>query len=590
MTREVDVVQSLVDLADTLVADYDVVDLLTGLTDRCVHVLNASAAGVMLAAPSGDLRLVASSSEAMRVLELFELQAREGPCLDAYRTGERVAHEHLHAGSGRWPHFATVATEAGFNSAFALPLRLRETTIGALNLVNVRAMPMDEADVIVARAFADLATICVLQQRATSETQRVNEQLSHALHSRIVIEQAKGVVFERAGIDMSEAFAAAELRAQPQPPPHRRRAGRHRRHARPSSVDSNLVVAARTGHPSCDGRRGSLLVAAPDLGSAPDDSSGDFSVRGGVVMSSRLRLVGEDARDGARLRIGDLEEAISRLLDRHLSTAREWFPHEYVPWERAREVDRGADWDAGNSPLNEPARVALYVNLLTEDNLPYYTGALASAGGDGPWAEWTRRWTAEEGRHAIVMRDYVMVTNALDPVALERGRMQQVSTGAAPRFDNVADLLAYTSMQELATRISHRNTGALLGDRVGADVMNRVAADENLHFLFYRDLASAAIEIDPSTMVAAIDRTVRHFEMPGTGIADFPALARAMAASHVYDFAIHYEQVIVPIVLKHWKLEHIEGLDAEAEQARDRTLRYIARLQRAAQRIGERST
>jgi GAF domain len=144
MTREADVVQSLVDLADTLVADYDVVDVLTGLADRCVKVLGVSAAGVMLASPNGDLRLVASSSEAMRVVELFELQAQEGPCLDAFRTGERVQHENLHAGSGRWPRFSTVALEAGFQSAFALPLRLRDTTIGALNVFNVAQIPMDE--------------------------------------------------------------------------------------------------------------------------------------------------------------------------------------------------------------------------------------------------------------------------------------------------------------------------------------------------------------------------------------------------------------------------------------------------------------
>jgi GAF domain-containing protein len=207
MTREADVVQSLVDLADTLVADYDVVDLLTGLADRCVKVLGVSAAGVMLASPNGDLRLVASSSEAMRVVELFELQAQEGPCLDAFRTGERVEHEKLRAGSGRWPRFSTVALEAGFQSAFALPLRLRDTTIGALNVFNVAQTPMDEADALVARAFADLATISVLQTRAADETQRVNEQLTNALTSRVVIEQAKGVVFERAGIDMTEAFS-----------------------------------------------------------------------------------------------------------------------------------------------------------------------------------------------------------------------------------------------------------------------------------------------------------------------------------------------------------------------------------------------
>ena len=207
MTREADIIQSLVDMADTLVTDYDIVDLLTGLADRCVHLLGISAAGVMLASPRGDLRLAASSSEAMRVLELFELQAREGPCLDAFSTGERVAHENLRAGAGRWPRFATVAVEAGFQSAFALPLRLRDEIIGALNMVSVEQTPMNEADVLVARAFADLAAISVLQHRAASEHQTVNEQLTNALTSRVTIEQAKGVLFERAGIDMADAFA-----------------------------------------------------------------------------------------------------------------------------------------------------------------------------------------------------------------------------------------------------------------------------------------------------------------------------------------------------------------------------------------------
>src|SRR5205807_8235429 len=124
---------------------------------------------------------------------LFELQANEGPCLDAFRTGERVEHENLRAGTGRWPQFSTAALEAGFRSAFALPLRLREVTIGGLNLFSTEQAPMDERNVIVARAFADLATISVLQHRAATEAQRVNEQLNHALMSRIVIEQAKGV-------------------------------------------------------------------------------------------------------------------------------------------------------------------------------------------------------------------------------------------------------------------------------------------------------------------------------------------------------------------------------------------------------------
>ena len=206
MTRESDVVRSLVEMADTLVDDYDVVDLLTGLTDRCVSLLGVSAAGVMLASPSGGLSLVASSSEAMRLLELFELQAQEGPCQDAFRSGERVGQEDLRAGYGRWPLFSTHAVRAGFQSAVALPLRLRDVTLGALNLLSATRTPIEEADLVVARAFADLAALSILQHRASTEAQRLNEQLSAALTSRVVIEQAKGLISERAGIDLAEAF------------------------------------------------------------------------------------------------------------------------------------------------------------------------------------------------------------------------------------------------------------------------------------------------------------------------------------------------------------------------------------------------
>jgi hypothetical protein len=143
----------------------------------------------------------------MRLLELFELQAQEGPCLDAFRTGEPVGHENLQAGAGRWPSFSAAALRAGFASASALPLRLREVTLGALNLLGITRAPMDEADVIVARAFADLATLSIVQHRASAEANSLNEQLSGALTSRIVIEQAKGVISERTGVDLAEAFS-----------------------------------------------------------------------------------------------------------------------------------------------------------------------------------------------------------------------------------------------------------------------------------------------------------------------------------------------------------------------------------------------
>ncbi len=284
----------------------------------------------------------------------------------------------------------------------------------------------------------------------------------------------------------------------------------------------------------------------------------------------------------------DLEPVVEQLLERHLTTAKEWFPHELVPWSRGRDFVAGEEWDPNEISVSETARAALLVNLLTEDNLPYYFATLMSARPDGVWAEWTRRWTAEEGRHAIVIRDYLTVTRSIDPVALERGRMQQVSTGASPSFDAMADALVYTTLQELATRISHRNTGQLLEDPAGRAVMSRVAADENLHHLFYRDLATEAVSRHPSEMVMAMDRVVRSFAMPGTGIANFARYARLIADIGIYDFSVHYHQILVPIVLQRWDVEHLEGLTPEAEGAREQLLTYIERIGKAAARSDRR--
>jgi GAF domain-containing protein len=206
MLRESLLARTLVELADTLVDDFDVVDLLTLLADRCVETLDVAAAGIVLASPDGRLRVLASTSDAMRLLALFELQADEGPCLDCYRTGEPVAHEELTSARARWPRFAAEALAAGFHSVQALPLRLRGTTIGALNLFDADAAEPGPADAEVAQAFADVATIAILQHRAVREAQVVNEQLNRALNSRIVIEQAKGVLAEREGLDVQQAF------------------------------------------------------------------------------------------------------------------------------------------------------------------------------------------------------------------------------------------------------------------------------------------------------------------------------------------------------------------------------------------------
>lgn len=214
MPRETLLAETFVELADTLVADFDVVELLTVLGDRCVEVLDVGAAGIMLAAPEGDLRVMASSSEAMRVLELFELQAQEGPALDCYRTGLPVVNHDLRTANGRWPRFAAEALAAGFHSVHALPMRLRGTVIGALNLCHVDPGDMRPPDIAVAQALAAVATIAILQHRASREAQILNEQLNVALNSRVVIEQAKGMVAERLGLDMQQSFARLRAHAR----------------------------------------------------------------------------------------------------------------------------------------------------------------------------------------------------------------------------------------------------------------------------------------------------------------------------------------------------------------------------------------
>ena len=166
MPREAMLTRTFVELIDTLVDDFDIVEVLTVLTHRCVEVLGVGAAGVMVVAPEGDLRVMASSSEAIRVLEMFELQAEEGPCLDCYRTAQPVVNQDLAAANGRWPRFVAEALTAGFHAVHALPMRLRGDVIGALNLFHVEPRDMRQADVDVAQALADVATIAILQYRA----------------------------------------------------------------------------------------------------------------------------------------------------------------------------------------------------------------------------------------------------------------------------------------------------------------------------------------------------------------------------------------------------------------------------------------
>ena len=198
---------TFVELTDTMVADFDVIDFLHVLTDRSVQLLDVAAAGLLLADRRGELRVVAASSEAARLLELFQLQNDQGPCLDCFRAGQPVDAPDLAAAARRWPRFAVAARQAGFAAVQALPMRLRTQVIGALNLFRATPGAFDPAGIRIGQALADVATISLLHERSMRHSDTLNEQLQVALNSRVVIEQAKGKLAERLGLDMAQAFS-----------------------------------------------------------------------------------------------------------------------------------------------------------------------------------------------------------------------------------------------------------------------------------------------------------------------------------------------------------------------------------------------
>ncbi|WP_433374876.1 acyl-ACP desaturase [Streptosporangium sp. CA-115845] len=287
----------------------------------------------------------------------------------------------------------------------------------------------------------------------------------------------------------------------------------------------------------------------------------------------------------------ELEPVVAGELDRHHKMAKEWFPHEYVPWSEGRNYDGlfdGDAWDESDTKIPEEARISLIVNLLTEDNLPSYHHEIATTlGRDAAWGTWVHRWTAEEGRHGTAIRDYLTVTRAVDPVALERARMTHMSEGFTNSYEGVLASVAYVSFQELATRISHRNTGKASLDPNCERLLARIAADENLHMLFYRNLLNAAFQLAPDQTMRAVTDVVTTFQMPGTGIEGFTRKAMTIANAGIYDLRLHMDDVLQP-VLRQWDVFNMKDFGAEGEKAREELAEFLDRLETTASRFVER--
>jgi len=293
----------------------------------------------------------------------------------------------------------------------------------------------------------------------------------------------------------------------------------------------------------------------------------------------------------------ELEPVVETNLNRHLSMAKNWNPHDYIPWSDGKNYYAlgGADWDPDQSKLSEVAQVAMVQNLLTEDNLPSYHREIAmNFGMDGAWGNWVNRWTAEENRHGIALRDYLVVTRAIDPVELEKLRLEQMTRGFSPGQNGQGDLFAdslfdsviYVTFQELATRVSHRNTGKACNETIADHLLARVSADENLHMIFYRDVSEAGLEIAPNQAMKSIHRVLRNFTMPGYTVPEFRRKAVIIAVGGVYDPRIHLDDVVMP-VLKKWRIFEREDFTGEAASMRDDLALLVEELEEACDKFEE---
>ena len=288
--------------------------------------------------------------------------------------------------------------------------------------------------------------------------------------------------------------------------------------------------------------------------------------------------------------LDELEPTVAANLDRHLAMVQEWMPHEWVPWSRGRDFagDDGLAWSPDQSQLSEAASAAFVVNLLTEDNLPSYHHELMVRYGRGSaWKAWVHRWTAEEARHAMSIRDYLVLSRAVDPAALERDRMATMEAGWSAEGRDILRSLVYVALQELVTRVAHQNTGRVANDPVADRLLTRIALDENLHMVFYRDLVAAALALAPDQTMPAIASEVMGFKMPGAGVPGFLRRSVQIADAGIYDVRLHRDEVLSPLILQ-WQALTLRVTTDAAKQAQSTLAWHLDRLEQMAKRYEER--
>lgn len=269
--------------------------------------------------------------------------------------------------------------------------------------------------------------------------------------------------------------------------------------------------------------------------------------------------------------VESIDPQVEKLMDQHNARRAHWYFHDIVPWERG-ESFRDKPWDVSQCTISENARTSLVLNLLTEDNLPYYHSLIEKhMPNTSAFKKWNHLWTAEEGQHAIGIRSYLLTSRNCDPDELEEDRMATMINGYQPSYSDPTEIFAYTAAQELATRVSHRNAGKITDDPAAFELMKNIAADENHHFIFYKGVMQAMLDQSPSTVLEGIYTTLTNFQMPGVAMPNFLRRSIAVAKAGVYNLRIHRDRVVLPL-LKDWKIAELTDLKPAAADFQEKIM------------------
>ncbi len=269
--------------------------------------------------------------------------------------------------------------------------------------------------------------------------------------------------------------------------------------------------------------------------------------------------------------VESIDTHVEKLMEEHNARRAHWYFHDIVPWERG-ESFRDKPWDVSQCTISENARTALVLNLLTEDNLPYYHSLIEKYMPDtSAFKKWNHLWTAEEGQHAIGIRSYLLTSRNCDPIELEDDRMATVINGYQPSYSDPTEIFAYTAAQELATRVSHRNAGKITDDPAAYELMKNIAADENHHFIFYKGVMQAMLDQSPSTVLEGIYTTFTNFQMPGVAMPNFLRRSIEVAKAGVYNLRIHRDRVVLPLI-KDWKIAELTDLKPAAAEFQEKIM------------------